>query len=76
VVVGIRLFDMARYELSQFAHDDANIGRRHFSPRLISMLLSYDPGSDKTFKSVCSARVLPCQGGATVGASVKAGEGR
>ena len=30
VVLGLRLFDMARYKLSQFAHEDANIGRRRF----------------------------------------------
>ncbi len=59
----ISFFDRARYKLIQFAHEDANIGCRRLSPRSFSTLLSLCFGSDKPFKSVRGARVLPCQGG-------------
>jgi hypothetical protein len=62
VVRAIGLFDKARYEIVRFAHEDANIGCRRFSPRSFSVLPLFDIGSDKPFKSIRGARVLPCQG--------------
>jgi hypothetical protein len=63
MVRGIGLFDKARYEIVQFAHEDANyIGCRSFSPRSFSVLPLLNIGSDKLSKSVRGARVLPCQG--------------
>ena len=61
MVRGRSLFDRARYKLSQFAHEDANSGRRRFPPRSISTLLLFDIGSDKPFESVRRARVSSCQ---------------
>ena len=72
MVRGISLFDTrARYKLIRFAHEDANIGCRRFSPRLFSTLLSLYIGSDKLFKSVRGAGVLPCQGGGSGGNECK-----
>ena len=73
---GISLFSQGKIQTCTIVHQDPNIGRRRFSPRSFSTLLSLTIGSDKPFISVCSEKVLPCQGGATVRASAKVVVGR